>query len=357
MAAIVCQGLQSCLESQVLEPRALRLRLSSPRPHFSQPLELAIKSCFFDSNTKQVDEEKCHTDENTQLSDSVDDKEKNISSNADSDSWSFLEAISSGSKLSSKSETTDKESAYVHPLVKRSMSSLSEKSLELCTENLGSETGTDIIEDSIFSLSSSSSSSSSEDCYSHGGNSPTREQQKSRQLLGAKKASSRSFPPPLTTISGLESLQVRPHREDGRLIMKAIKAPSTHSLFQAERSHGRLRLCLFKDSPSFFDSEEAQEVAVDEIRDHNEDYEEEDTENDANCGEKEGMEEEEEDLEEHDDGENYACTVRDMNGNKKDAGGEMGMKKFKRPGRCKEGETTEKKGLLNWEAFSWVATS
>lgn len=32
---------------------------------------------------------------------------------------------------------------YIHPLVKRSASSLSEKSLEICTESLGSETGSE----------------------------------------------------------------------------------------------------------------------------------------------------------------------------------------------------------------------
>src|SRR5262249_8143720 len=32
---------------------------------------------------------------------------------------------------------------YIHPLVKRSQSSLSGKSLEICTESLGSETGSD----------------------------------------------------------------------------------------------------------------------------------------------------------------------------------------------------------------------
>lgn len=218
MATIVYQGLQSCLESQVLEPRTLRLRFCSPKPHCSQPLELTFKSCFVDSNTKQL-EDKCHSQENSKKS-------------ADTGSWSFLEAIANGSQLGSSKEKIN--TTYVHPQVKRSMSSLSEKSLKLCTESLGSETGTDIIEDDMDSLSSSSSCS------------PT----------GAKTASARNFPPPLTTISGLERLQVKPHREDGRLIVKATKSASTGSLFQAERSHGRLRLSFFYTP--FFDSEEEE---------------------------------------------------------------------------------------------------
>ncbi|XP_044487625.1 protein FANTASTIC FOUR 3-like [Mangifera indica] len=192
MATIVCQGLLPDLESQVvLEPRTtLRFRPCSPKA-----LEFTFKS--------------------------------------DLGRWSFLQAISNGSR-----ENIDKENtAYVHPQEKLSMSSLSEKSLKLCTESLGSETGTDLIEDDMDSLSSSSSSS----CCS-----PT----------GAKTASARNFPPPLTTISGLERLQVKPHREDGRLIVKATKSASTGSLFQAERSHGRLRLSFFYTP--FFDSEEEE---------------------------------------------------------------------------------------------------
>ncbi|EEF45363.1 conserved hypothetical protein [Ricinus communis] len=281
MATIVCQGLQSCLESQLVESRTLRLRLSSPKPHFSQSLELALKPCPLDCNTKEVRERR-HHDEDKQTSSSSFQK-------PDMGGWSFLQALPNTSK-----ESMEKENVYVHPLIKRNSSMLSEKSLELCTENLGSESGTiDIIDNSIFSSSLSSLLSESET-----GNSPTREQQQlqARQLLGAKKANCiRSFPPPLTTISGSESLQVRPHREDGRLIIKAAKVPSRHSHFQADRSEGRLRLRFVEDSASNFDLDE----------------------------------------------ENKATRKEDQ---------------FQRPRRCKEGGELENKGLLNWELF-WVATS
>ncbi|KAL5849721.1 hypothetical protein ACOSQ3_007772 [Xanthoceras sorbifolium] len=369
MATIVCQGLQSCLESQLVEPRTLRLRLSSLRvvPHFSEPLEkLTFKSCFLDSNSKPL-EEKCHSDqENPQnVTDSPPDnhKHKSSSSNADPGSWSFLEAITNGCQL----ETTkaDKhQNEYVHPLSKRSSSStLSDKSLELCTENLGSETGTDIIEESIFSSSDSES-----------GNFPTREQKKSRKLLGAKKASNcRSFPPPLTTISGLDSLQVRPHREDGRLIIKAVKAPSKHSLFQAERSHGRLRLSIFKDSLSPFGSHEEPEEEEEEEKEVEEMATDIETTLDDDSTHKEFKKEEEEEIHqnnensedrEEDDENGTAYKEGEMDGNHMKAEGEMGRKKFQRPGgRCKEDESgtgeqkkTKNIGLLNWEPL-WVATS
>ncbi|KAB1227802.1 Protein FANTASTIC FOUR 3 [Morella rubra] len=152
-------------------------------------------------------------------------------------------AVQGGSK-----EAMEKENIYVHPLVKRSSSS--EKSLELCTENLGNETGTGINEDSIFLLPSSDSKD---------GNFRTREQTKSRQLFETKKANPPNFPSSLTTISGSESLLFRPHRENGRLIINAVKAPATQSYFQAERSHGRLRLCFLKTCTPSVDSEEAKD--------------------------------------------------------------------------------------------------
>ncbi|XP_017974282.1 PREDICTED: protein FANTASTIC FOUR 3 [Theobroma cacao] len=341
MARIVChQGLQSRLESQLVEPRALRLKLTSTRPHFSQPREFAIESCCFDSNIKEVEEKCCYDEEVSKKTDSL--LDKHTSSSPDSGGWSFLQALATCSQ--SSKEIVEKENTYVHPLVKRSLSTLSEKSLELCTENLGNETGSDILEDSIFVLSSSDS---------EGGNSPTRKHYKSRQPLGAKKATSRNFPPPLTTISGSDSLQVRPHREDGRLVIKAVKAPSANTLFQAERSNGRLRLCLLKDSTSSFDYKEA--IADNECEGSSEDNKEEEFENDSNC---EAEEEEEEEEEEEAEEEEYSGYMEEgMDGKRADVGAELGLKKFQSPGRgrCKEGEH-ENKGLLNWEPF-WVATS
>ncbi|KAK9288588.1 hypothetical protein L1049_017047 [Liquidambar formosana] len=304
MSTVVCQGFQSCLESQFAEPRTLRLRLASPTPNFSQSLELALKSCMLDSDSKQL-RENCHYDDisNSYPADTP------IASNPDLGGWSFIQALSNTSK--SPQEAMEKEeNSYVHPLVKRSSSSLSDKSLELCTENLGSETGTDTVDNSIFSYSVSDSeggfsptreqpksrqlwgdnsifSYSSSD--SEGGFSPTREQPKSRQLWGAKKADSRKFPPPLTTIRGSNSLYVRPHREDGRLVIKAVKVPSTQSCFQAERSNGRLRLCFTENSTSTFDLEVA---AAEENEGTNEERGKEEFENEVHEEEEEEEEEE-----------------------------------------------------------------
>ncbi|KAF3457178.1 hypothetical protein FNV43_RR01835 [Rhamnella rubrinervis] len=342
MATIVCQGLQSCLESHLVEPRTLRLKLSSSVPLLSQqPHELlAMKSLISESSSKEVSD-KCQTSKNSDMG----------------GGWSFLQALSNGSQQGQKLE---KESLYVHPLVKRSASTLSEKSLSLCTENLGSETGTDIIDDgdesNIFSEISVDST--------EGVNLPRMEEQRekqSSQCLVAKKAKARSFPPPLTTISGRDSLHVRPHREDGRLIIKAVKAPSKQSCFQAERTNGRLRLCLLENYAPCFDYQKSVNY-----EEENEGVEE-DNEKDSNIEEEEEEEEDIDDNVEEQVGEGKAGDVgsleeeeqEEMDGNFVNVGAEMGVEKYEsRPRcsrRCKQGSDQEKKTLLNWEPL-WVAS-
>ncbi|RDX65301.1 Protein FANTASTIC FOUR 3, partial [Mucuna pruriens] len=136
--------------------------------------------------------------------------------------WSSIEALSS----------VQKESMYVFP--KQSSVRLSPKSLEMCTENLGNETGSDMIESDIQLLSSSASSSECGEA-----------QTKTNLNLGnkiRKAREARNFPPPLTTIRGSESIRVRPHREGGRLVLQLTKLSPC---FHAQRSHGRLRLCFW----------------------------------------------------------------------------------------------------------------
>lgn len=106
---------------------------------------------------------------------------------------------------------------------------LSQKSLELCTESLGSETGSDLSDnDTLFSVPSSS-------LYVT----------KSRRVqTGSNKVLSRSFPPPLVTISGPKLFQVTSHRVGGRLVMEAIETDLGNSCLRVERSHGRLRVTV-----------------------------------------------------------------------------------------------------------------
>ncbi|XP_050215829.1 protein FANTASTIC FOUR 3 [Mercurialis annua] len=269
MATVVCQGLQSCLESQIVESRTLTLRLCSSKS-------------FDSTNNIQAN---------------------SVQNNPDAaGGWSFLQVLPSSSSMENK----ENNNVYVHPLIKRYSLTLSEKSLELCTENLGSETGsTDVIEPEIFTYSASESESELEQKQ------PEKQPKKGNYI--------RSFPPPLTTMSGSESLQVRPHREDGRLIIEAVVAPPKRSYFQAERSGGRLRLCFVGDSDSNIDPEEETEFEDDE---------------------------EEDDEVEEQNGAFYTEEMRNCKNLEE---------QFQRR-RCKEDEI-EKIGLLNWEPFNWVATS
>ncbi|CAJ1977250.1 unnamed protein product [Sphenostylis stenocarpa] len=326
MAAIVCHGLQSHLEPQLSESIALKLRIPSS-PQFFKP-------SFWDSNSNSNLNSnssftfKPHSEENSKpTTPSV------------SNSWSFLEALSNVSKEPSQDQTT-----YVHPQQKRFSLSLSPKSLELCTENLGNESGSDSDESSIDMLSVVDV------------NSGTREQtqqRQPRQLSTAKKAKTQNFPPPLTTIRGSEALRVRPHRENGRLVIEVTKVPPSPSCFQAERSHGRLRLCFLTNPTSSFDPEEVDDAEENEPLANEKESENEiigqvkDTQKeDKETDEEEVVEEKEREEEEEEECVACGCVVSDVT-----------VEKYQRLRRCREGGDHENNELLNWSDSLCVVTS
>ncbi|KAJ0243851.1 Protein FANTASTIC FOUR 3 [Hirschfeldia incana] len=277
------QGFQS---SQLDEPRALKLRLSSPNPHFSQPFGLALKSHFLDS---------FNAEDTRNFKD-----DKPAASVPESSGWSFLQSLSSGSSASS-----EKEKTYVQR--PSSCRTLSDESLALCTENLGSETGSDVTDvEDLFLLSFCGVQTKKLGATT----TETRTTLKSRK----ENVSPSDLPPPLTSMRGSQCIQMRPHREDGRLVMTATKAPLRNMCFQADRSNGRLRLSILRDSDETVEDEE-------ETTEHEEIDEEEDEE------------EEEEDV-------LYNGEVKET---------------IERSRRCVEGDR-ENRGLLNWESF-YVATS
>ncbi|XP_047313478.1 protein FAF-like, chloroplastic [Impatiens glandulifera] len=139
---------------------------------------------------------------------------------------------------------------YIHPLSNKSSSALSNKSLDICTESLCSETGFD-------SFSSSYLSSGQEDLeYNH----HTKNKSKP-QVMNIITSPSRSIPPPLPSLVGGgngSSLVMQSRRLDGRLILEAVSLPSSKSCFQTQRLDGRLLLKLEK-SLSVDDKEEIKE--------------------------------------------------------------------------------------------------
>ncbi|CAA3031480.1 protein FANTASTIC FOUR 3-like [Olea europaea var. sylvestris] len=313
MSTVVYQSLVSHFESQVTEATILRMKVA-PAP------DVGRGSC-----SARTDQSK---NENLEIG-----------------NWSFLHSLT---KIPTcPKEEMENDNSYVHR--KSSFPKLNGKSLDLCTENLGSETGTECIADStsIFSLDTFSSQCETS-CPMN------QQQQKVHQQMKSSRnnkmtTSCRSFPPPLTTMSGSSSLQIRAHREDGRLIIKAVDAPFRHSYLQSERSHGRLRLSFFQDYDSNFDSDlimtteeetEAYCQIDDEIKSELNDGEDE-LENE------ETVSEQDDDDDVHDECDVKLTETMDV---------EIEMQKNQRLTRCNEGgEGTE--GLCNWKPAFWVATS
>ncbi|XP_059625382.1 protein FANTASTIC FOUR 3-like [Cornus florida] len=291
MSSSVCQGLPSCPEPPLVESLVLRHKLTPPKSNFSQ----SHNNCSGDSEHKS-------NNNDDELGD-----------------WSCIQALSNASH---------KETVYVHPLVKRSSSILSMKSLEMCTESLGSETGSDI--------SDEFSSLLSENQNFHTMHHRSKPRQFTKKVIGND-----SFPPPLSSISGSDTVRVRPHREGGRLVIEAVSV-SRNTYLQANRVNGRLRLCLLKDCSSYCQSTETKdEEKVTKC------YEE--LERDENGDQEQNVDDD--DYDHHDDS-GGDCSSEGNGGN---VGCEIGIEEVPRPSRCKEGGSGNKE-MSSWGSF-YVAIS
>ncbi|KAK9156887.1 hypothetical protein Scep_003461 [Stephania cephalantha] len=137
---------------------------------------------------------------------------------------------------------------YVHPLSNKRSRSLSQRSLEICTESLGSETGSD---------GYSSSCDAEQEQQDH------MEEELEKEVeyfLGRKPTHQRrSFPPPLPSLSR-PGIHMRPRRVDGRLVLEAVSIPPTPSHnFHAQRQDGRLLLTFANPPPKNEKTEEKQQ--------------------------------------------------------------------------------------------------
>lgn len=318
MSSSVCQGLQSCLEPRLVESRFLRLKLAPPQTNFPDG-----SGSIASTDPKPIP---CNEETNSIIS-----NDNNTSSNdcklignqnINMGGWSFLQTLGAIAK-----DSTQHDKVYVQPLAKSSASALSEKSLEMCTESLGSETGSEVNEssDDISLLSL-------ETVVCNIPSKPIRE-----SLVTKKMSRSSSFPPPLTSISGSNGVQVKSHREGGRLVLQAVTIPVCHTYFHAERSDGRLRLSLLKNVASPVLEDGAEEAEQEEVVVKEED---EDDVDEVVCYEENGEGEEDESY----------LGGEDMDGNCGNVGGEIGTGKLPRPSSCKE-SGRGRKGLLNLDTF------
>ncbi|KAF3667491.1 hypothetical protein FXO38_08571 [Capsicum annuum] len=215
--SILHQGLQSCMEPQL------------PQQHF-----LISKWCL--PRLIDLSQSTLNTSTNLKKTEAGNDGLSEQHSNVDNSigGWSFIKDLSNPKK----DYYYDEKEEYVHPMVKRSSTSLSIKSLGICTESLGSETGSymsENIEEHSFNLSESE-------------NSHLAPRSKCRKI-GKKHDKISNFPPPMPSLSRTNGFQVmRPHREGGRLILKATTISVPKSYFKAERIDGRLRLSLLNNT-------------------------------------------------------------------------------------------------------------
>ncbi|TYH15994.1 hypothetical protein ES288_A05G083400v1 [Gossypium darwinii] len=157
---------------------------------------------------------------------------------------------------------------YIHPLVKRSGSCLSEKSLEICTESLGSETGSD----GFSSYPPSETGDVEEDrkeedqrlrqqklaSYDDEDDQP-RILKYNNDVVAKKAPHHGSFPPPIPSLSRKDgaSIRMETHRDNGWLVLEAVSVPSKKN-FLAQRQDGRLVLTLAMNEVMMI--EEAEEV-------------------------------------------------------------------------------------------------
>uniref|UniRef100_A0A7N0UY96 FAF domain-containing protein n=1 Tax=Kalanchoe fedtschenkoi TaxID=63787 RepID=A0A7N0UY96_KALFE len=171
---------------------------------------------------------------------------------------------------------------YVHPLVKRSASTLSEKSLEICTESLGSETGSD-----VFSSFPSSPSEAGDEDKEAEKPQPLPAEEKLPQTVDSdeihvakyncayhnkKSSGPRSFPPPLPSLSRRDGASVHMHsrRENGRLVLAAVSIP-TQNNFHAQRQDGRLLLTFVNENKSGLQEVRERDAAMGKaVHDHKE---------------------------------------------------------------------------------------
>nr|KYP39065.1 hypothetical protein KK1_039650 [Cajanus cajan] len=169
------------------------------------------------------------------------------------DTWSTIISLKGKDEISKSLPVTP----YVHPLVKRSKS-LSEKSLQICTEIFLEPTNQEQEE-----------GKKEEEFYNY-------------VPVATKKASSppRAFPPPLPSLShhhqAAPSLHMHSRRDNGRLVLEAVSVPSQNN-FSVQRQDGRLVLTF----SNHLEEEEENDDHVEEEYlgecefEENEDYEEE----------------------------------------------------------------------------------
>ncbi|WJX73795.1 hypothetical protein P8452_57535 [Trifolium repens] len=160
---------------------------------------------------------------------------------------------------------------YIHPLEKKSKNWLSEKSHEMCTESLGSETGSDWFSSS-YTSSEDNNSLEVDEKLNAIVKTCDDENPKHNDYYSLRKKTKKlcCFPPPLPSLASQsqhgqsQPLQMRSYRDNGRLFLflQVVSIPSRNNFF-ATRQNGRLILTFAND----VDDEDDKEID-DECEEH-----------------------------------------------------------------------------------------
>lgn len=231
--------------------------------------------------------------------------------NAQIGGWSFLQSLCEAKGIVRNREDETKKPAYVHPADQKL--SVAKLSLEMCTESLGNESGSETGDEiSLLALEAtcipmiSLTVNPREETYS-----TVREN---------------SFPPPLKSVKGFNcSRMVKSYTEDGRLVVQAIRDCSPPRCFVSERCEGRLRLCLSENSLLSHDGDE-------EFEENESEFEARDEDEDNEKGLEDDAEEDEDEV-------------------------KIGNNKFRRPRRRCNENGCEPKTMHKWKQQQfWVTT-
>ncbi|KAM0853442.1 hypothetical protein ACQ4PT_051091 [Festuca glaucescens] len=176
------------------------------------------------------------------------------------DIWNAIQAAGVDSKVAAAEKVISKP--YVSPRVRRSMS---QKSLEICTESLGCETGSGDFTASLDAVDMSRLFGSplpmapveaEESFWQHSAAYSDEQAEVKDDLVavsyhcsGGRRSPRRSFPPPLPSMSSRDGpcLKMCSSRQDGRLVVEAVVV-RPRGYLQANRQDGRLCLSFIECS-------------------------------------------------------------------------------------------------------------
>ncbi|XP_022150271.1 protein FANTASTIC FOUR 3-like [Momordica charantia] len=245
MSSSIYQGLQSCLT----EPHVLRLKLTPSKSNSSRPAAAAAEDEDSELSAAHCDaqiETHLEMGENSAASSApAADMTAAEGGGNGGGGWSCLQALSG---------------VYVDPPTKQnSPTTLSRRSLEMCTESLGSETGSDGSETSGDERMSLLLLDETEVSPMASDETPQPRFSRHSKLRATKKLARPNYPPLLSSMSGPMGVKVKPYREEGRLVLKAESLPSVKPCLLVERGDGRLRLRLANDHCIVEEEEEGKE--------------------------------------------------------------------------------------------------